>query len=124
MVAEAPPLAAARRAAASGATVHGRPTQMGGGADLCWLGRYRRLSRDYEDLPATSEAAIQLAVIQLLGGLPEVLHVTLRQPGCTVLRGGRQRLRGAASPEEGVDLAEAPFRSLRLPAVTPPAVRA
>jgi transposase len=31
-----------------------------------WLGRFRRLGKDYEFLPATSEAAIQLAMIQLL----------------------------------------------------------
>jgi putative transposase len=33
---------------------------------FAWLGRFRRLGKDYEYLPATSEAAIQLAVIQLL----------------------------------------------------------
>jgi putative transposase len=33
---------------------------------FAWLGRYRRLSRDYEYLTSTSEAVIQLAVIQLL----------------------------------------------------------
>jgi putative transposase len=33
---------------------------------FAWLGRYRRLSRDYEYLTATSEAVIQLAMIQLL----------------------------------------------------------
>jgi putative transposase len=31
-----------------------------------WLGRFRRLSKDYEFLPATSEAAIYLAMSQLL----------------------------------------------------------
>jgi putative transposase len=31
-----------------------------------WLGRHRRLSKDYEFLPATSEALIYLAMIQLL----------------------------------------------------------
>jgi transposase len=31
-----------------------------------WLGRFRRLSKDYEFLPATSEAVIYLAMIQLL----------------------------------------------------------
>jgi putative transposase len=31
-----------------------------------WLGRFRRLGKDYEFLPVTSEAAIQLAMIQLL----------------------------------------------------------
>jgi putative transposase len=33
---------------------------------FAWLGRCRRLSKDYEFLPATSEAVIHLAVIQLL----------------------------------------------------------
>jgi putative transposase len=30
------------------------------------LGRFRRLSKDYEFLPATSEAVIHLAMVQLL----------------------------------------------------------
>jgi transposase len=33
---------------------------------FAWLGRFRRLSKDYEYLPATSEAVIYLAMIQLL----------------------------------------------------------
>jgi putative transposase len=33
---------------------------------FAWLGRFRRLSKDYEYLPATSEAVIHLAMIQLL----------------------------------------------------------
>jgi putative transposase len=33
---------------------------------FAWLGRFRRLSKDYEYLTATSEAVIYLAVIQLL----------------------------------------------------------
>jgi putative transposase len=33
---------------------------------FAWLGRVRRLSKDYEFLPATSEAVIHLATIQLL----------------------------------------------------------
>jgi transposase len=33
---------------------------------FAWLGRFRRLGKDYEYLPATSEAVIQLAMIQLL----------------------------------------------------------
>ena len=33
---------------------------------FAWLGRFRRLSKDYEYLTATSEAVIHLAVIQLL----------------------------------------------------------
>jgi transposase len=31
-----------------------------------WLGRFRRLSKDYEFLPATSEAVLYLAMIQIL----------------------------------------------------------
>lgn len=33
---------------------------------LAWLGRYRRLSKDYEALPATSETFIRIAGINLL----------------------------------------------------------
>lgn len=33
---------------------------------FAWLGRYRRLSKDYERLPATSEALVYLASIRLL----------------------------------------------------------
>jgi transposase len=33
---------------------------------FAWLGRFRRLSRDYEYLTVTSEAVIQLAMIQLV----------------------------------------------------------
>jgi putative transposase len=33
---------------------------------FAWLGRFRRLSKDYEFLPATLEAVIHLAMIQLL----------------------------------------------------------
>lgn len=33
---------------------------------FAWLGRFRRLSRNYEYLTATSEAVIQLAMIRLL----------------------------------------------------------
>jgi len=31
-----------------------------------WLGRYRRLSKDYEELPETSEAMIQMAMIHIM----------------------------------------------------------
>ena len=33
---------------------------------FAWLGRYRRLSKDYEALPCTEEAGIYLAMIRLL----------------------------------------------------------
>jgi putative transposase len=33
---------------------------------LAWLGRYRRLSKDYEELPETSEALIYLAMTHLM----------------------------------------------------------
>lgn len=31
-----------------------------------WFGRYRRLSKDYEELPTSSEALIRLAMIHLM----------------------------------------------------------
>ena len=33
---------------------------------FAWLGRYRRLSRDYEGLPETSETMIHIAMINLM----------------------------------------------------------
>jgi putative transposase len=33
---------------------------------LGWLGRYRRLSKDYESLPQSSEAMVQIAMIRLM----------------------------------------------------------
>jgi len=33
---------------------------------FAWLGRYRRLSRDYEGLPETREALIRIAMINLM----------------------------------------------------------
>jgi putative transposase len=33
---------------------------------FAWLGKYRRLSKDYEALPETSEAMIHLAMINLM----------------------------------------------------------
>jgi putative transposase len=33
---------------------------------FAWLGRYRRLSKDYEALPCTEEAWIYLAMIRLM----------------------------------------------------------
>jgi putative transposase len=40
---------------------------------LGWLGRWRRLSKDYEELPAVSEVMITLAAIRLM----------LQRPCCT-----------------------------------------
>lgn len=33
---------------------------------FAWLGRYRRLSKDYEQLPETSEAMIYAAMVHLM----------------------------------------------------------
>jgi putative transposase len=33
---------------------------------LAWLGRYRRLSKDYEAWPQTSEAFLYMAMIHLM----------------------------------------------------------
>lgn len=33
---------------------------------FAWLGKYRRLSKDYEELPASSEAWIRLAMIHIM----------------------------------------------------------
>ncbi len=33
---------------------------------LCWFGRWRRLSKDYEALPEVSEAMVTLAAIRLM----------------------------------------------------------
>jgi transposase len=52
---------------------------------FAWLGRSRRLARDYEFLPATSEAVIYLAASHLLlrrlaGGGPARQHRSVRPP--------------------------------------------
>ena len=39
---------------------------MGGRATFGWLGRYRRLSKDYELLPEVSEAMIYGAMVQMM----------------------------------------------------------
>jgi transposase len=52
--------AARKRTKPSGWHLAARPTHPG------WLGRFRRLSKDYEYLPVTSEATIYLAMIQIL----------------------------------------------------------
>jgi putative transposase len=33
---------------------------------FAWMGHYRRLSKDYEELPENSEAMVQIAMIQLM----------------------------------------------------------
>jgi putative transposase len=41
---------------------------------FAWLGRYRRLSKDYERLPETSEAMIQMAMIHIMVRRLEPTH--------------------------------------------------
>jgi putative transposase len=43
---------------------------------LGWLGRWRRLSRDYEELPEVSEAMVTLAMIRLM--LHRLVHPNRR----------------------------------------------
>jgi putative transposase len=69
---------------------------------FAWLGRFRRLSKDYEFLPATSEAVVYLAASQLLvrrlaGAGPARQHRSVRPP--TAGRVGSSGSRaGAAAP--------------------------
>jgi putative transposase len=44
---------------------------------LGWLGRWRRLSRDYEELPEVSEAMVTLAMIRLM--LHRLVHPNRRR---------------------------------------------
>ena len=44
---------------------------------LGWLGRWRRLSRDYEQLPEVSEAMVTLAMIRLM--LHRAVHPNRKQ---------------------------------------------
>ena len=56
---------------------------MGGGADLAWLGRYRRLSKDYEYLTSTFAGELnraEAARILLDAGLVNAEQV---DPGST-----------------------------------------
>ena len=45
---------------------------------LGWLGRWRRLSKDYEELPEVSEAMVKLAMIRLM--LHRLAHPNRRRP--------------------------------------------
>jgi len=45
---------------------------------LGWLGRWRRLSKDYEELPEVSEAMVTLAMIRLM--LHRLAHPNRRRP--------------------------------------------
>jgi len=44
---------------------------------LGWLGRWRRLSKDYEELPEVSEAMVTLAMIRLM--LHRLVHTARKQ---------------------------------------------
>ena len=57
---------------------------------IAWIGRYRRLSKEYEYLPASSETMIYLAMSRLR------LRRLARQAPCGVPSPQRQGLRGLA----------------------------
>jgi putative transposase len=57
---------------------------------IAWIGRYRRLSKEYEFLPASSEAMIYVAMSRLM------LRRLARQAPYGVPSPQRQRLRGLA----------------------------
>ena len=57
---------------------------------IAWIGRYRRLSKDYEYLPESSEAMIYVAISRLM------LRRLARQAPYGVLSPQRQGLRGLA----------------------------
>jgi transposase len=70
---------------------------------FAWLGRSRRLARDYEFLSATSEAVIYLAASQLLvrrlaGGGPARQHRSVRPPVAGRARSSGSRAPAAAPP--------------------------
>jgi hypothetical protein len=48
------------------ATFEPLPNRWIGERSLAWIGRYRRMSKDYERLPSTSEALVYLTSIRLL----------------------------------------------------------
>ena len=61
---------------------------------FAWLGRYRRLSKDYEQLPETSEAMIYAAMVRQTAGSTscyrpvELLRHALRVPANRLLLSG------------------------------------
>jgi transposase len=70
---------------------------------FAWLGRSRRLVRDYEFCLATSEAVIYLAASQLLvrrlaGGGPDRQHRSVRPPAAGRARSNGSRAGAAAPP--------------------------
>jgi hypothetical protein len=58
-------LAPAWRDPANRLAIRGSPAPVGGELTFAWLGRYRRLSKDYEHLTTTSAAVIYLAMTRL-----------------------------------------------------------
>lgn len=57
---------------------------------FAWLGKNRRLSKDYELLPSTSEALMYIAMIRLM------LRRLVREPGEWIEEKGRKRTKRAA----------------------------
>ena len=72
-----------RAAPTLGTRLRGAAAPLGGGTDLAWLGRNRRLSKDYDALPQSIEAWCYLAMSLLMSlrltgrNRPERRHVRL-----------------------------------------------
>jgi hypothetical protein len=67
---------------------------------FAWPGCYRRLSRDYQYLTATSEAVIQLAMIQLLLDQPRLFGRSSQPAWLQAVAGGEASV-GLAGPGVG-----------------------